>query len=70
MSAPYTIRRADRAASTCEIGQQVFLCRGWDYGCASEDTRRMRLPHVSVTFSPDGDYPFFTIPAEDLEPQP
>lgn len=70
MSGPMKIIRADRAATTCEIGQAVYACNGHDYGCASDDTRRLHLKHVSVTFNEDGAYPFFTIPAEDLDPQP
>lgn len=64
------IIRADRAASPCEVGQTVYSCKGYDYGCANDDSRRLNLRHVSVTLDPEGDYPFFTIPAEDLEPRP
>lgn len=59
--------RADRAAKTVEVGARVYRCKGWDYGCAGDDTRQTGLTHVSVTHSPSGDYPFFTIPLEDLE---
>lgn len=62
----FIVSRADRAASPVAVGATVYHCKGWDYGCANEDTRRLKLAHVSVTLDPTGDYPFFTIPREDL----
>jgi hypothetical protein len=62
----WTVIRADRAASPVQPGATVYRCRGWDYGCANEDTRRLGLEHIAVTLEPTGDYPFFTIPREDL----
>lgn len=44
------------------VGETVYLCRGYDYGCASDDTRATGIEHVSVTYKEDGEYPFFTIP--------
>ena len=63
----YTVIRADRAASPVEVGATVYACKGYDYGSANDDTRRMNIHHLSVTLDPDGGYPFFTIPACDLE---
>lgn len=48
-------------------GSIVFGCRGWDYGCANEDTRGLGIEHISVTLKEDGDYPFFTIPKRLLD---
>jgi hypothetical protein len=62
----FIVKRADRAASPVWIGARVYTCKGWDYGFANEDTRRLGVEHVSVTLDPTGDYPFFTIPREDL----
>jgi hypothetical protein len=51
-----------------EAGDVVFDQKGYDYGLASDDTRMTGIYHVSVTKKPDGDYPGFTIPRDDLEP--
>lgn len=64
----YRVKRADRAASQVDVGQTVYPLKGWDYGCANDDTRFTQIAHVSVTLDPAGAYPFFTIPVVDLEP--
>lgn len=66
----FIVTRADRSASPVDVGARVYSCKGYDYGCANEDTRRLGLAHVSVTLDAEGDYPFFTIPKEDLTPSP
>ena len=63
----YKIIRADRAAGEVEVGTFVYDSAGYDYGLASDDTRETGIQHVSVTLNENGDYPFFTIPAEDLQ---
>jgi hypothetical protein len=63
----YKIKRSDRAAETCQVGQIVYS-GPYDYGCASTDTLATGIEHISVT--PTGTYPTFTIPKEDLEPIP
>jgi len=68
MSKRYAVIRADRAAKTdLKSGDAVFYCRGHDYGCASDDTAMTGIHHVSVTLDENGDYPFFTIPREDIK---
>jgi GH25 family lysozyme M1 (1,4-beta-N-acetylmuramidase) len=67
MGKAYRIKRADRAASEVDVGTIVRHCTGHDYGCANDDTRETGIHHVSVTLDPEGGYPFFTIPREDLE---
>lgn len=62
----FTVIRSDRAASPVDAGATVYRCIGWDYGCSNEDTRRLGIEHVAVTMDPTGDYPFFTVPREDL----
>lgn len=49
-------------------GTIVYPCKGSDYGCASDDTRHYGVEHRSMTLDPDGDYPFFTVRADTLEP--
>lgn len=68
MTQKYRVLRRDRAADTISTTTEfVFKCAGYDYGCANEDTRRLGMAHISVTFDPTGAYPFFTIPLCDLE---
>ncbi len=50
-----------------KAGDTVYECWSYDYGCAADDTRGLGVPHVSVTLLASGDYPFFTVPASDLE---
>ena len=48
-------------------GTEVFKGARYDYGLASDDTRITGVEHVSVTLSPDGDYPYFTVPRSGLK---
>jgi hypothetical protein len=48
-------------------GSTVFQCWETDYGLSQDDTVTFGTMHISVTFDPDGGYPFFTIPLEDLK---
>lgn len=48
-------------------GTICYLCRDHDYGCANDDTRTTGVEHWSMTLSPEGKYPFFTVPVTDLE---
>lgn len=63
----FRVIREDRAAMEVEIGDIVYDSIKHDYGLANDDTRITGIEHVSVTFKEDGDYPFFTIPRQDLE---
>lgn len=63
----YRIRRASQLNKDAVQGTTVYLCRGYDYGLASDDTRATGIEHVSVTMNSNGDYPSFTIPLRDLE---
>jgi hypothetical protein len=68
MARAFRIIRDDRSAdSSVEIGTIVYESTKHDYGLASDDTDITGIYHVSVTLNEDGDYPFFTIPFEDLE---
>jgi len=51
------------------LNEIVFKCLKSDYGCASDDTNMYGVMYIAVTFKPDGDYPFFTIPLKDLTPK-
>jgi len=59
------ILRGDVCANA---GDTVYLLRLSDYGSAGDDTRLTGIEHVSVTLNKDGDYPFFTVPRDHLEP--
>lgn len=62
--------RADRVirGEVCgKAGDVVYALKGYDYGCASDDTRILGVAHTSVTLDPAGDYPFFTVPVGDME---
>jgi hypothetical protein len=50
-----------------KAGLTVYDCKGWDYGCANDDTRALGVEHISVTLKADGDYPFKTVPKHLLE---
>jgi hypothetical protein len=63
--------KADRVLGgelKARTGDTVYPCTGWDYGCANDDTAVTGIEHTSVTLKPNGDYPFFTVPKQDLEP--
>ena len=51
-------------------GTTVFRLINHDYGIAADDTRYTGKKHVSVTVSPDGDFPSFSYPLEDLVETP
>lgn len=64
----FRVKRADRAAeNSLQVGDVVYPLRRYDYDLAHDDTRVTGIQHVSMTKDPDGNYPFFTIPWEDLE---
>jgi hypothetical protein len=48
-------------------GTVCYACVCPDYGCARDDERATGKPHRSMTLDSSGDYPFFTVPSEDLE---
>lgn len=48
-------------------GTVCYPCKGYDYGCSSDDTDITGVEHISVTLKPDGDYPFFTIATTDVK---
>jgi len=56
-----------RIMSGPEAGIIVYRFLGYDYGCSSEDTRRLGVEHVTITKDPAGGTPFFTIPRHALE---
>lgn len=58
---------APNGGSLAKRGQIVYPLNQTDYGISAEDSRNTGIPHRAVTFSHVGDYPFFTVPVEDLE---
>lgn len=66
----YRVRDGRRSSGNVKTGDFVYKATFHDYGCASEDTQDTQdtgVYHISVSLKEDGDYPFFTIPEEDLE---
>jgi hypothetical protein len=63
---PYVMMDDSSLEPLAKAGTVVFRLRGWDYGLANDDTRLTDVEHISVTLSPQGDYPSFTVPMDDL----
>lgn len=53
---------------TVKVGMTVYECAKYDYGLARDDTNFTGIHHISVTLDPTGDYPYFTVPVDSLEP--
>jgi hypothetical protein len=51
-----------------EIGTICYRLSGWDHGCAYSDSLQSGIAYVSMTLDPNGDYPGFSIPLQNLEP--
>lgn len=69
----YTLKRTPKSNPDVKPGTKVYPATCYDYGCANDDERTTGKEHLSVTLDPNGGYPFFTVPVEDLEtdgPQP
>lgn len=67
MAVKYVVMREDRASS-CEIyrGDFVYQCIKHDYGAVSMDDFIKKIEHIAMTLDPEGGYPFFTIPKQDI----
>jgi hypothetical protein len=63
----FCIKEAGTNCNDMPAGTIVYSLRGHDYDLARDDTRHTGIEHVSVTLSPDGDYPSFTIQKKSLE---
>lgn len=50
-----------------KAGSVVYKSTKYDYGCASDDTSITGIYHISVSLDETGDYPFFTVPFDQLE---
>lgn len=61
------VYKLKEAAHEHPAGTIVYECAGYDYGCARDDTMYTGILHRSMTLSPDGEYPFFTVPVKNLE---
>ena len=51
-------------------GTVCYQCLVHDYGMARDDMIESGQEHQSVTLKPDGGYPIFTVPVDDLMPDP
>lgn len=45
----------------------VYRLAKHDYGLSRDDTNMLGVECISVTLDPTGDYPFFTVPLNDLD---
>ena len=63
----YRLLRDATTEKTAVAGTIVYPCARCDYGLAEDDTRMTGIRHISVTLSPDGGYPFFTVPEDSIE---
>lgn len=50
-----------------EAGTIVYDSAKYDYGLSRDDTMMTGVHHISVTTNADGDYPFFTVPVDQLQ---
>ena len=57
-------------ACIAKAGDTLYRYPAPDYGCSADDTRATGVKHWSMTFSPEGAYPFFTVPTNDLKAAP
>ncbi|QGZ16364.1 hypothetical protein Hena1_02140 [Erwinia phage Hena1] len=63
----YTLTQSYSTDPSAKAGIVVYRAAKHDYGLARDDTIATGIPHVSVTFNADGDYPFFTVPETILQ---
>jgi hypothetical protein len=62
----YVLLRDSKAEPEVKAGTTVYAFGLSDYGCAETDARAIGRPCLSVTLYPDGGYPFFVVPLDDL----
>ena len=70
MAKAYRVLRVSTACGArheLKPGDVVYALHKYDYGLASDDTRATGVDHISVSKSPEGDYPSWTIAERDLE---
>lgn len=63
----YIMLRDSTIDPSVKAGDTVYRCMNYDYGLAADDTAMTGVKHISVTLSPTGDYPYFTVPERDVE---
>lgn len=56
-----------RMGDETKAGTTVYELMRCDYGLSNDDDRMTGIEHISVTLSPEGDYPSFTHPKHLLE---
>lgn len=67
MPKSYRLTADSRIRPDATAGTVAYRCVEPDYGLAADDTRMTGKVHISLTLDPDGGYPFFTHPVDDLE---
>jgi hypothetical protein len=63
----FKILRNSQIEERAVAGTIVYKLRKNDFGAAKDDSKHTGIKHISVTYDPEGKYPFFTIPEQDLE---
>ena len=63
----YKLLKDSKIKPEVKAGDTVYTCHMSDYGCARDNTIETGILHISVTLDKDGQYPFFTVPSQDLE---
>lgn len=63
----YKMLRDSKVNPDIKAGDTVYELIFNDYGLASDHSRFSGFECMSVTLSPDGDYPGFVVPLHDLE---
>jgi hypothetical protein len=67
MTTAFLLTEAAASNPNVKAGTVVFKYRGYDYGCAADDTAITGEKHISVTLDPEGGTPFFTVRKDHLQ---
>lgn len=62
----YVLKSSENAVGH-PAGTVAYETLGYDYGCANDDYRVTGREHISLTLDSKGDYPFFTVPVDQIE---
>lgn len=63
----YRVLKDSKREPKAVAGMIIYDSFNYDYGCANDDTRLTGVEHKSFTLDPKGGYPFFTMPARDVD---
>lgn len=68
MRTKYKLLKDSQIHLAAKAGDTVYEFLGHDFGCVRDDMLCGGLTTKAVTLSLDENFPFFTVPVEDLEP--